>query len=92
MINGMKQAQKLNDYICNKFYILEFKDGDGNEYFTRGVLLDYANGNVKLFAEEGLYCVRYDNILLMKPAKNVFLESCSKEYRELVQPYLPTKE
>ena len=77
----------ITGYICNKYYYVVYKNNDLIECPIKGLLLNYASGNIVLLADEGIYHIKYSDILFMKPIKNIPLERCSEEYQKIIQSF-----
>ena len=71
-------------YVCDRYYIIDYNH-DGYSSTTKGFLLNYYNGNIVLLAEDGIYHLKYKDIVFMKPAKVLPLNKFSSEYQELLK-------
>lgn len=80
----MHNTNAVTDYICNKYYYVIYKNCNLTEPI-QGLLLNYAGGNIVLLADEGIYHIKYNDILFMKPIKYLPLEKCSEEFKKLIQ-------
>lgn len=62
----------VTEYVCNKYYHIEYKTENRlMEGVAKGLLLNYASGNVVLLSEEGIYHIKYKDIIFMKPILNI---------------------
>ena len=77
----------VTGYVCDKYYYVEYKNGCALERPIVGLLLNYASGNIVLLADEGVYHIKYSDIMFMKPIKNFPLERCSKEFQDLIKSF-----
>jgi hypothetical protein len=77
----------VTEYVCDKYYYVVYKNDNLIEHPIRGLLLNYASGNIVLLAEEGVYHIRYNDILLMKPIKVFPLEKCDEKFQNLIQSF-----
>lgn len=80
----MYNRNAITDYVCNKYYYVVYNNCNLTKSI-QGLLLNYANGNIVLLADEGIYHIRYSNILFMKPIKDLPLKKCSKEFQKLIK-------
>ena len=80
----MNDMLKLSNYVCNKFYSVLYKKYD-QEVSTVGILLNYASGNIDLLSVDGIYHIRYSDIMFMGPIKNFPLDKCSEEFQDIVK-------
>lgn len=77
----------VTSYVCDKYYYVVYKNDNLIERPIKGLLLNYASGNIVLLADEGIYHIKYNDIILMKPIKNFPLERCSEEFQKLIQSF-----
>ena len=77
----------VTSYVCDKYYYVVYKNDNLIERRIKGLLLNYASGNIVLLADEGIYHIKYNDIILMKPIKNFTLERCSEEFQKLIQSF-----
>lgn len=63
----MYDYDKLLDLIYDKVHYVKTKDG----YEYRGLLINYYNGNVIMFTENGIVHEQYRNIEEMRPTKKI---------------------
>lgn len=63
----MYDYDKLLDLICDKIHYVKTKDG----YEYRGLLMNYYNGNIVMFTENGIVHEQYRNIEEMRPTKKI---------------------
>lgn len=76
-------VQGMNEYICDRFYIVTYKREYG-EFNVTGVLIHYNSGNIVLLAAEGIYHIKYCDVVFMKPVRISSLDNFSnKDYRGL---------
>lgn len=65
-VKKFERITKINEYICNKYYIVEYE----HNYTTstiKGYLLNYYGGNIDLLSKEGIYHLQCSDIIFMKP-------------------------
>ena len=77
----------VTSYVCDKYYYVVYKNDNLIEHAVKGLLLNYASGNIVLLADEGIYHIKYNDILFMKPIKKFQLEKCSEEFHKLIQSF-----
>ena len=77
----------VTEYVCDKYYYVVYKNDNLIEHPIVGLLLNYASGNIVLLADEGVYHIRYNDIILMKPIKNFPLEKCSGRFRDMIESF-----
>lgn len=70
-------------YACDRYYIIDYNH-DGYSSTTKWFLLNYYNGNIVLLAEDGIYHLKYKDIVFMKPTKALF-DKFSLEFKELLK-------
>ena len=80
--NFVKKETAICEYACDRYYIVDYNH-DGYTLTTKGFLLNYYNGNVVLLAENGIYHLKYKDIVFMKPIQ-LPLGIFNKEYLELL--------
>ena len=80
----MNDMLKLSNYVCGKFYSVIYNKFD-QKISTVGMLLNYANGNIVLLSTDGIYHIRYNDIIFLSPIKNFPLNRCSEEFQELIK-------
>ena len=83
----MYDIAKVSSYICDKFYKVVYKRGD-IEKSVIGLMLNYASGNIVLLAEEGVYHIKYNDIVFMKPDGDIPIEKLSKEYIDVIATFV----
>lgn len=84
----------VSHYICEKFYKITYKRNNV-EKTVYGYLLNYANGNIVLLAEEGVYHIQYKDIIFMAPDGEKILEEYKKyntEYIDLLMTFIKKEE
>lgn len=54
--------------VCDKNYIVEYNHC-GYENIIKGKLLNYWSGNIVLLTEDGIYHLKYKDIIYMAPIK-----------------------
>ena len=82
--NFIERETAICGYVCDKYYLIEY----GCHGFTstaKGLLLNYYGGNIVLLAEEGIYHIKYKDIIFMKPIKTLQLEKLDVKYQELIK-------
>lgn len=77
----------VTGYVCDRFYYVKYQNDSLIDIAVKGLLLNYASGNIVLLADEGIYHIKYGDILFMKPIKNFPLEKCSEEFKNLIQSF-----
>ena len=77
---------KVTEYACDKYYYVIYKRDYYEEYKVEGLLLNYASGNIVLLSEEGIYHIRYNDIVFMKPIKPP-TNRLSKEFNDLLESF-----
>ena len=77
----------VTGYVCDKYYYVVYKNDNLIEHPIKGLLLNYASGNIVLLADEGVYHIRYNDIILMKPIRSFPLERCSEEFQKLIKSF-----
>lgn len=76
---------KVSEYICDRFYYVIYKRYD-IEQRVEGLLLNYASGNIVLLSENGIYHIRYKDIVFMKPFEPPMYR-LSKEFKSLLESF-----
>ena len=59
----MFKMNVVTDYICNKYYYVVYKNNYLTES-TQGLLLSYVGGNIILLADDGVYHIKNNDILI----------------------------
>ena len=77
----------VTSYICDKYYYVTYKHDGFIERSIKGLLLNYASGNIVLLADEGVYHIKYSDIILMSPIRVFPLEKCSEEFQKLIKSF-----
>lgn len=77
----------VTSYVCDKYYYVVYKNDNLIGHPVKGLLINYASGNIVLLADEGVYHIRYNDILFMKPIKNFPLDKCSEEFQKLIHSF-----
>ena len=80
----IKQETAICGYVCDRCYVVDY-DHNGYTSTIKGFLLNYYNGNVVLLSEDGIYHLKYKDIVFMKPAKVLSFDKFSSEYKELLK-------
>lgn len=83
----MYDMTTISNYVCEKFYRVIYKIGN-IEQSVIGLLLNYAGGNIVLLAEEGVYHIKYHDIIFMRPDGNVPIDKFSKEYIDVIKTFV----
>lgn len=83
----MYDIAKVSSYICDKFYKVIYKRGD-IEKSVIGLMLNYTSGNIVLLAEEGVYHIKYNDIIFMRPDGDIPIEKLSKEYIDVIATFV----
>lgn len=74
-------------YACDKYYFIIYDRGHcGYEQRVEGILLNYASGNVILLADKGMYHIKYNDIVFMKPIEPS-VDRLSEEFKELLKSF-----
>ena len=61
----MKNMDKAFGYACDKYYhVIYDRDHYGYEQRVEGLLLNYANGNIVLLSDKGMYHIKYKDEIL----------------------------
>lgn len=66
-----------------KYYVVQYNH-DGYESTVKGLLLNYDSGNIVLLSKDGIYYLKYRDIVFMKPVKNLSLDKFNPEYKEIL--------
>lgn len=83
----MKDMFKAFDYACNKFYYIIYNKYNLCEQRAEGLLLNYASGNIVLLSEKGMYHLKYNDIIFMKPMEPPTYR-LSKEFNDLLNYFM----
>ena len=79
-----QQETAICKYVCDKYYAIQYNH-DGYKSTVKGLLLNYYSGNVVLLSEDGIYHLKYQDIVFMKPVNTLSLDKFSQEYKELLK-------
>lgn len=79
----IQQETAICEYVCNKYYAIQYNH-DGYKSTVKGLLLNYYSGNVVLLSEDGIYHLKYQDIIFMKPVKPLF-NKFSLNFKELLK-------
>lgn len=72
-------------YVCDKYYIVDYNYYD-TTLTVKGFLVTYYGGNVVLLSEEGIYHIKYKDIIFMKPMKMLPpLDKFNTEYQKVLE-------
>ena len=71
-------------YVCDRYYIIDYNHY-GYTLTVKGFLLNYYNGNIVLLSEDGIYHLKYKDIVFMKPVDTPSLDKFSPEYKKLLK-------
>jgi hypothetical protein len=82
--NFMKRETSICKYVCDRYYIVDY-NYYGCETTVKGLLLNYYSGNIVLLSEEGIYHIKYKDVLFMKPIKMPSLDKFNEGYQELLK-------
>ena len=63
-------TEEICAQVCDKNYIVEYNHY-GYENTIKGKLLNYYSGNIVLLTEDGIYHLKYKDIIYMAPIKEV---------------------
>lgn len=80
----IQQETAICEYVCNKYYAIQYNH-DGYKSTVKGLLLNYYSGNVVLLSEDGIYHLKYRDIIFMKPVNILSLDKFNPEYKELLK-------
>jgi hypothetical protein len=80
----MKQNAAIGNYVCNRHYIVNY-NYYGCEETCAGFLLNYYGGNIVLLSEDGIYHIKYKDIVFMKPGRIKSLDKFNIEYQNLIK-------
>lgn len=83
----MKDVFKAFDYACYKFYYVIYNRNGLVEQRVEGLLLNYTGGDVVLLSENGIYHIKYKDILFMKPFAPP-MDRLSEEFKSLLNYYM----
>jgi hypothetical protein len=83
----MINMDKAFGYACDKYYLVIYdREHCGHEQRIKGLLLNYASGNVVLLADKGMYHIEYKDIVFMKPIEPS-VDKLSEEFKELLKSF-----
>lgn len=83
----MFNMAKVTEYACDKYYRVIYKrDYYEEEHKVEGLLLNYASGNIVLLSEKGIYHIKYNDIVFMKPIEPP-TNRLSKEFNDLLKSF-----
>lgn len=80
----IKREQAVCNFACGRYYLVEYKYCDV-VLDVKGLLENYYGGNVVLLAEDGIYHIKYKDIVFMKPLKMPSLDKFNERYQELLK-------
>lgn len=80
----MRHLDRISEYACGRYYRVVFKN-DYPEKSINGLLLNYAGGNIVLLSEDGIYHIKYGDIISMRPMKVFNLKEFNDDYREIIE-------
>ena len=83
----MKNLFKAFDYACYKFYYVIYNRNGLAEQRVKGLLLNYTGGDVVLLSENGIYHIKYRDIIFMKPFAPP-MDRLSEEFKNLLNYYM----
>lgn len=89
--NYMKREITLNNYICDRYYMVSYNYFD-SATTVRGILLNYSSGNVAVLAEDGIYHIKYQNIYHMQPIQMPPLDKFNERYQYILKVLQEDKE
>lgn len=81
--NFVKRETAICEYVCDRYYIVDY-GYKGDTLTVKGFLLNYYNGNIVLLAENGIYHLKYKDIVFMKPVQ-LPLGVFNNKYLELLK-------
>ena len=82
--NFIQKETAICEYACNKYYVVDYNH-NGYKSTVKGMLLNYYSGNIVLLSEDGIYHMKYQDIIFMKPINISSLSKTSVEYKELLK-------
>ena len=65
----IQQETAICEYVCNKYYAIQYNH-DGYKSTIKGILLNYYSGNVVLLSEDGVYHLKYQDIVFTAYSSN----------------------
>lgn len=80
----MRHLDRISEYVCGRYYRVVFKN-DYLEKSISGLLINYAGGNIVLLSEEGIYHIKYKDIISMHPIKVFNFKEFNDDYREIIE-------
>ena len=81
----MNNIDKAFEYACDRYYrIVCDRDFTGSEFYVEGLLLNYTGGNIVLLSQDGIWHLKYKNIIFMYPIKPR-MDRLNEEYKELLE-------
>lgn len=81
--NFINKETAICEYACDRYYAVDYNHG-GYTSTVKGFLLNYYSGNIVLLAENGIYHIKYKDIVFMKPLQ-LPLNNLNKEYLKLLE-------
>lgn len=83
----MINIDKAFNYACDKYYCVIYDINHcGHEQKVEGLLLNYASGNIVMLSNDGIYHIRYKDIVFMKPTKPR-IDKLSEEFKSLLKSF-----
>ena len=79
-----KEYKCICGYVCDKYYIIDY-NRCGDIQTAKGFLINYYGGNVVLLSEEGVYHIKYKDIVFMRPTKMPNLDKFNEGYQNLLK-------
>lgn len=84
MIDNIDRAFK---YACDKYYSVIYDRGHcGYEQRAEGLLLNYASGNIVLLSDKGMYHIKYNDVIFMRPIEPR-MDKLSEEFKEILESF-----
>ena len=80
----IKREQTVCNFVCGRYYLVEYKYCDV-VLSIKGLLENYFGGNVILLAEDGIYHIKYKDIVHMRPVKMPSLDKFNECYQVLLK-------
>ena len=80
----IKRERAVCNFVCGRYYLVEYKYCDVI-LDIKGLLENYYGGNVILLAEDGVYHIKYKDIVHMRPVKMPSLDKFNERYQELLK-------
>lgn len=80
----IKREQTVCNFVCGRYYLVEYKHCDC-VLGVKGLLENYFGGNVVILAKDGIYHIKYKDIVHMRPVKMPSLDKFNESYQVLLK-------